>query len=144
MPARGEVTGTIRVAAFRSAAFHLLPGVLVRFGQRYPKMTVTVRIVPDLGRGRGGGGGRARRGGDGDGGARTRRGDRAQAVHGGRACQDRDGRARRRCAAAPRGPCDHAGAGRPPIPEHHDNGATPLAHRERRPIDQRPPAVRAL
>ncbi|MFC6372734.1 LysR substrate-binding domain-containing protein [Nonomuraea thailandensis] len=51
VPARGEVTGTIRVAAFRSAAFHLLPGVLVRFGQRYPKMTVTVRIVPDLGRG---------------------------------------------------------------------------------------------
>ncbi|MEU7984692.1 LysR family transcriptional regulator [Streptosporangium canum] len=49
--ARGEVTGTIRVAAFRSAAFHLLPRVLVRFGQRYPKVTVTVRIVPDLGRG---------------------------------------------------------------------------------------------
>ena len=30
--ARGEVTGTIRLAAFRSAAFHLLPRVLVRFG----------------------------------------------------------------------------------------------------------------
>ncbi|SDM00379.1 DNA-binding transcriptional regulator, LysR family [Nonomuraea jiangxiensis] len=49
--ARGEATGTIRLAAFRSAAFHLLPRVLVRFGQRHPKVTVDVRIVPDLGRG---------------------------------------------------------------------------------------------
>ncbi|MFI6317672.1 LysR family transcriptional regulator [Nonomuraea sp. NPDC050556] len=49
--AHGEATGTIRLAAFRSAAFHLLPGVLVRFGQRHPRVTVDVRIVPDLGRG---------------------------------------------------------------------------------------------
>ncbi|MET7328184.1 LysR family transcriptional regulator [Nonomuraea sp. NPDC005650] len=49
--ARGEATGTIRLAAFRSAAFHLLPRVLVRFGQRHPGVTVDVRIVPDLGRG---------------------------------------------------------------------------------------------
>ncbi|GGS82970.1 LysR family transcriptional regulator [Nonomuraea spiralis] len=49
--ARGQSTGTIRLAAFRSAAFHLLPRVLVRFGQRHPKVTVDVRIVPDLGRG---------------------------------------------------------------------------------------------
>ncbi|MEV3985755.1 LysR family transcriptional regulator [Nonomuraea sp. NPDC049758] len=49
--ARGEATGTIRLAAFRSAAFHLLPRVLVRFGRRHPKVTVDVRIVPDLGRG---------------------------------------------------------------------------------------------
>ncbi|MGW5160860.1 hypothetical protein ACWEPN_35795 [Nonomuraea wenchangensis] len=30
--ARGDVMGPIRVAAFRSAAFHLLPRVLVRLG----------------------------------------------------------------------------------------------------------------
>ncbi|MFF4418223.1 LysR family transcriptional regulator [Streptosporangium sp. NPDC001559] len=47
----GETTGTIRVAAFRSAAFHLLPVVLARFARRYPKVTVDVRIVPELGRG---------------------------------------------------------------------------------------------
>ncbi|MEO3875166.1 substrate-binding domain-containing protein [Nonomuraea sp. B12E4] len=46
-----QASGTIRLAAFRSAAFHLLPRVLVRFGQRHPKVTVDVRIVPDLGRG---------------------------------------------------------------------------------------------
>ncbi|MBB5075757.1 LysR family transcriptional regulator [Nonomuraea endophytica] len=49
--ARGEATGTIRLAAFRSAAFHLLPGVLVRFGRRHPRVTVDVRILPDIGRG---------------------------------------------------------------------------------------------
>ncbi|WP_433351871.1 LysR family transcriptional regulator [Microtetraspora malaysiensis] len=49
--ASGGATGTIRLAAFRSAAFHLLPRVLVRFGQRHPQVTVDVRIVPDLGRG---------------------------------------------------------------------------------------------
>ncbi|MFF3669502.1 LysR family transcriptional regulator [Microtetraspora malaysiensis] len=49
--ASGGATGTIRLAAFRSAAFHLLPRVLVRFGRRHPQVTVDVRIVPDLGRG---------------------------------------------------------------------------------------------
>ncbi|MFI7609795.1 LysR substrate-binding domain-containing protein [Nonomuraea terrae] len=48
--ARGEATGTIRLAAFRSAAFGLLPRVLVRFGRRHPRVSVDVRIVPDLGR----------------------------------------------------------------------------------------------
>lgn len=47
----GQATGTLRVAAFRSAAFHLLPAALVRFGHRHPKVTVDVRIVADLGRG---------------------------------------------------------------------------------------------
>ncbi|MGV9349287.1 LysR family transcriptional regulator [Streptomyces spiralis] len=41
----GEMSGTVRVAAFRSAAFHLLPGVLSRFGQRHPKVTVDVSVV---------------------------------------------------------------------------------------------------
>ncbi|WP_157248589.1 LysR family transcriptional regulator [Nonomuraea typhae] len=49
--ARGAARGTIRLAAFRSAAFHLLPRVLVRFGHRHPRVTVDVRIVADLGRG---------------------------------------------------------------------------------------------
>ncbi|MFI7706672.1 substrate-binding domain-containing protein [Nonomuraea sp. NPDC049480] len=35
----------------RSAAAHLLPAALIRFGRRHPKMTVDVRVVPDLGRG---------------------------------------------------------------------------------------------
>ncbi|MEU7896963.1 LysR family transcriptional regulator [Nonomuraea sp. NPDC049152] len=47
----GPVTGTIRLAAFRSAAFHLLPTALARFGARHPKVTVDVRIVRDIGRG---------------------------------------------------------------------------------------------
>ncbi|GAA4232193.1 DNA-binding transcriptional LysR family regulator [Streptosporangium album] len=47
----GETTGNIKVAAFRSAAFHLLPMVLARFARRYPKVTVDVRIVQEIGRG---------------------------------------------------------------------------------------------
>lgn len=46
-----HATGAIRVAAFRGAALHLLPSVLVRFGRRHPGITVDVRSVPDLGRG---------------------------------------------------------------------------------------------
>lgn len=49
--AGGQAGGTIRVAAFRSAAAHLLPAALIRFGRRHPKMTVDVRVVPDLGKG---------------------------------------------------------------------------------------------
>ncbi|GAA2327068.1 LysR family transcriptional regulator [Streptomyces cuspidosporus] len=45
--AAGGTTGTIRVASFRSAAFHLLPGVLSRFGQRCPRVTVDVSVVPE-------------------------------------------------------------------------------------------------
>ncbi|WP_409495918.1 LysR family transcriptional regulator [Amycolatopsis sp. cmx-11-12] len=41
----GETTGTVRVAAFRGAAFHLLPSVLGRFGRRYPRITVDVSVV---------------------------------------------------------------------------------------------------
>ncbi|WP_131736859.1 LysR family transcriptional regulator [Actinomadura roseirufa] len=47
----GEMTGTVRVAAFRGAAFNLLPGVLARFGRRHPRITVDVSVVRETGQG---------------------------------------------------------------------------------------------
>jgi len=49
--AGGEVAGTVRIAAFRSAAAHVLPAALVRLTARHPLLTPEVRIVPDIGRG---------------------------------------------------------------------------------------------
>ncbi|MGW4647228.1 LysR family transcriptional regulator [Kitasatospora sp. NPDC004289] len=50
-PAGGEPTGPVRIAAFRSAAAHLLPAVLARLAARHPGLRPEVRIVRDLGRG---------------------------------------------------------------------------------------------
>lgn len=47
----GEVTGTLRIAAFRSVAAHLLPPVLARLTARHPGLTPRVRIVREIGRG---------------------------------------------------------------------------------------------
>ncbi|MEU7095984.1 LysR family transcriptional regulator [Kitasatospora aureofaciens] len=47
----GPVTGTLRIAAFRSAAAHLLPPVLARLAADHPGLTPHVRIVRELGRG---------------------------------------------------------------------------------------------
>ncbi|MEU5695560.1 LysR family transcriptional regulator [Actinosynnema sp. NPDC020468] len=49
--AAGEVTGVLRVAAFRTAAAHLLPAALDRLTTRFPGVRPTVSIVPELGRG---------------------------------------------------------------------------------------------
>ncbi|MFD0272355.1 LysR family transcriptional regulator [Kitasatospora sp. NPDC127111] len=49
--ASGEVTGTLRIAAFRSVAAHLLPPVLARLTARHPGLTPQVRIVREIGRG---------------------------------------------------------------------------------------------
>ncbi|WP_327678011.1 LysR family transcriptional regulator [Kitasatospora sp. NBC_00458] len=45
------VTGTLRIAAFRSVAAHLLPPVLARLTARHPGLTPQVRIVREIGRG---------------------------------------------------------------------------------------------
>ncbi|MGW1537758.1 LysR family transcriptional regulator [Streptomyces aureus] len=47
----GGVRGPLRIAAFRSAALHLLPPVLERLRARYPGIEPRVRIVRELGRG---------------------------------------------------------------------------------------------
>lgn len=47
----GEVTGPLRIAAFRSAAVQVLPAALARLTARHPGLVPKVRIVPDLGRG---------------------------------------------------------------------------------------------
>ncbi|MCG6497351.1 LysR family transcriptional regulator [Kitasatospora sp. A2-31] len=47
----GEVSGTLRIAAFRSVAAHLLPPVLAALAARHPKLTAQVRIVREVGRG---------------------------------------------------------------------------------------------
>ncbi|MFI6448618.1 LysR family transcriptional regulator [Kitasatospora sp. NPDC050543] len=47
----GTVGGTLRIAAFRSAAAHLLPAVLARLAVRHPELSPQVRIVRELGRG---------------------------------------------------------------------------------------------
>ncbi|MEV7354397.1 LysR family transcriptional regulator [Kitasatospora sp. NPDC091276] len=47
----GPLTGTLRIAAFRSAAAHLLPPVLAGLAARHPGLTAQVRIVRELGRG---------------------------------------------------------------------------------------------
>ncbi|MFD0410152.1 LysR family transcriptional regulator [Kitasatospora sp. NPDC127116] len=49
--ADGPLTGTLRIAAFRSAAAHLLPPVLARLAERHPGLGTHVRIVRELGRG---------------------------------------------------------------------------------------------
>jgi DNA-binding transcriptional LysR family regulator len=46
-----EPEGPLRIAAFRSAALHLLPPVLRRLRARYPGIEPQVRIVRELGRG---------------------------------------------------------------------------------------------
>jgi DNA-binding transcriptional LysR family regulator len=45
------VAGPLRVAAFRSAAAHLLPAALERVVAAHPNLTPQVRIVRDVGRG---------------------------------------------------------------------------------------------
>jgi DNA-binding transcriptional LysR family regulator len=46
-----EVAGPLRIAAFRSAALHLLPPVLKRLRARHPGIEPQVRIVREVGRG---------------------------------------------------------------------------------------------
>ncbi|WP_405017886.1 LysR family transcriptional regulator [Kitasatospora sp. NBC_00070] len=46
-----EVTGPLRIVAFRSAAAHLLPGVLARLKDRHPGLEPELRIVREIGRG---------------------------------------------------------------------------------------------
>ncbi|MEU3830294.1 LysR family transcriptional regulator [Streptomyces sp. SID161] len=47
----GEVTGRLRIAAFRSAALHLLPPALERLAALHPGVEVTVTVVRELGAG---------------------------------------------------------------------------------------------
>ncbi|MFD0369270.1 LysR family transcriptional regulator [Streptomyces sp. NPDC127114] len=47
----GIVAGPLRIAAFRSAALHLLPGALGRLTARHPELVPEVRIVREVGRG---------------------------------------------------------------------------------------------
>ncbi|MFF3640656.1 LysR family transcriptional regulator [Streptomyces sp. NPDC002564] len=49
--ARGAAEGPLRIAAFRSAALHLLPAVLERLAARHPGIEPEVRIVRELGEG---------------------------------------------------------------------------------------------
>lgn len=49
--AAATVTGPLRIAAFRSAAAHLLPPALKRLTARYPGLNPQVLIVPEIGRG---------------------------------------------------------------------------------------------
>ncbi|MEU6348782.1 LysR family transcriptional regulator [Streptomyces sp. NPDC047072] len=46
-----EPTGPLRVAAFRSAALHLLPPVLERLAARHPGIEATVTVVREIGPG---------------------------------------------------------------------------------------------
>lgn len=45
------VNGVLRIAAFRSAALHLLPPALERFAARYPGIRPEVRVVREIGAG---------------------------------------------------------------------------------------------
>ncbi|GAA0662385.1 LysR family transcriptional regulator [Kitasatospora atroaurantiaca] len=47
----GTVSGPLRIAAFRSAAAHLLPTALARLTDRHPGVVPRVRIVREVGRG---------------------------------------------------------------------------------------------
>ncbi|MEU3570031.1 LysR family transcriptional regulator [Kitasatospora sp. NPDC036755] len=47
----GPLTGTLRIAAFRSVAAHLLPPVLARLAEHHPGLGTRVRIVREIGRG---------------------------------------------------------------------------------------------
>lgn len=49
--ATGEATGTVRIAAFRSAAVHVLPGVLDRLSAKHPGVSPQVNIVREVGPG---------------------------------------------------------------------------------------------
>ncbi|MEU9691454.1 LysR family transcriptional regulator [Amycolatopsis japonica] len=49
--ATGALTGPLRIAAFRSAAAHLLPAALGRLTAEHPELSPRVLIVPELGRG---------------------------------------------------------------------------------------------
>ncbi|MEU6822049.1 LysR family transcriptional regulator [Streptomyces atriruber] len=49
--AGGEVEGTLRIAAFRSAALHLLPAALSRLAVSHPGIRPEVRVVRELGAG---------------------------------------------------------------------------------------------
>ncbi|WP_141207102.1 LysR family transcriptional regulator [Streptomyces griseorubiginosus] len=46
-----EITGPLRIAAFRSAALHLLPPVLERLSARHPGIEATVTVVREIGPG---------------------------------------------------------------------------------------------
>ncbi|MGW4689187.1 LysR family transcriptional regulator [Streptomyces sp. NPDC004244] len=48
---RGALRGVLRIAAFRSAALHLLPPALDRLTARYPGIRPEVRVVRELGAG---------------------------------------------------------------------------------------------
>ncbi|GGT49060.1 LysR family transcriptional regulator [Streptomyces purpureus] len=48
---RGAAAGALRIAAFRSAALHLLPGALERLAARHPEIVPEVRIVREVGPG---------------------------------------------------------------------------------------------
>ncbi|MFD9354935.1 LysR family transcriptional regulator [Streptomyces sp. NPDC060031] len=48
---RGTVEGALRIAAFRSAALHLLPPALERLTARHPGIRPEVRVVRELGAG---------------------------------------------------------------------------------------------
>lgn len=48
---RGTVAGPLRIAAFRSAALHLMPPVLERLAARHPGIEPEVRVVRELGAG---------------------------------------------------------------------------------------------
>ncbi|MEU2926575.1 LysR family transcriptional regulator [Streptomyces sp. NPDC007251] len=47
----GEPSGPLRIAAFRSAALHLLPPALERLAEQHPGIDVTVTVVRELGAG---------------------------------------------------------------------------------------------
>ncbi|HEX8866216.1 MAG TPA: LysR family transcriptional regulator, partial [Lentzea sp.] len=49
--AAGSVTGLVRIAAFRTAAAHLLPPALDRLTTRFPGLRPQVVVVPELCRG---------------------------------------------------------------------------------------------
>ena len=47
----GELSGPLRIAAFRSAALHLLPPALERLATQHPGIEVTVTVVREIGPG---------------------------------------------------------------------------------------------
>ncbi|WP_225099342.1 LysR family transcriptional regulator [Streptomyces sp. CoH27] len=47
----GEIVGPLRIAAFRSAALHLLPAALARLAEQHPGIEVSVTVVRELGAG---------------------------------------------------------------------------------------------
>ncbi|WP_231641817.1 LysR family transcriptional regulator [Nocardia sp. NRRL S-836] len=49
--AAGSISGSVRIATFRTAAAHLLPPVLDRLTTRFPALKPQVLVVPELARG---------------------------------------------------------------------------------------------